>query len=84
MLALVGGDTNAASVCAKVVKADLTGARLTVAQSRNPAMLAARGIVVKETVRCLFVINEANQVKNLLKAGSVFEIQLPHPPGKAN
>lgn len=44
-----------------------------VAKSKNKCMEGIAGIVVKETVRCLFIINKDNQVKNLLKQGSVFE-----------
>jgi RNase P/RNase MRP subunit p29 len=40
-------------------------------------MIGLSGIVARESVRCLFVINSENEVKNLLKAGSVFEVRLP-------
>ena len=62
------------SVCAKIVKADFNGALVTVIKSKNQFMVGVTGIVVKETVRCLFVINEKDEIKNLLKQGSVFEI----------
>lgn len=39
-------------------------------------MLGVTGIVVRETVRCLFIINQKDEVKNLLKQGSVFEIAM--------
>lgn len=65
-----------ASVCAKIVKADFNGARVTVVKSKNSCMVGINGIVVRETVRCLFVINQNNEVKNLLKQGSVFEVDI--------
>ena len=75
--ALVGeGDCNSASVCAKLVKADFNGASVRVVRAKNQALVGVGGIVVRETVRCLFVINEKDEVKNLLKQGSVFEVDL--------
>lgn len=69
-------DVNQTSVCSKVVKAEFSGAEVEVVASKNPCMVGVRGIVVKESVRCLYVINTANEVKNLLKQGSVFQIQV--------
>ncbi len=66
-----------ASICSKLTKAELSGAYVKVANSKNPAMIGVAGLVVRESQRCLFVINPANEVKNLLKAGSVFEVRLP-------
>ena len=71
------------SICSKIVKADLTGARVKVYDSKNKTMIGVGGIVAKETVRCLFVVNEKDEVKNLLKAGSVFEVALPATHGEA-
>ena len=77
MCTVIGeNDLNNASVCAKVVKADFNGAQVKVVQAKNQALVGVGGIVVKETVRCLFVINPKNEIKNLLKQGSVFEIEL--------
>lgn len=56
-----------ASVCSKIVKADFNGALVTVVKSKNECMLGVTGIVVRETVRCLFIINQKDEVKNLLK-----------------
>lgn len=75
-MTLLGKDENMASVCAKIVKADLNGAKIQVFKSKNQCMVGVSGIVVRETVRCLIVINEKDEVKNLLKQGSVFEIDL--------
>ncbi len=33
--------------------------------------------MTKESVRCLFIINEKNELKTIIKAGSVFEVRLP-------
>lgn len=46
-------------------------------------MVGVSGIVTKESVRCLFVINQKNEVKNLIKAGSVFEVILPETHGQS-
>ena len=56
-----------ASVCSKIVKADFNGARVKVVKSKNLCMVGVGGIVTRETVRCLFIINDQNEVKNLLK-----------------
>jgi RNase P/RNase MRP subunit p29 len=66
-----------ASICSKIVKADLTGANLRISASKNQSLVGITGIVVRESVRCIFIINEKNEVKNIQKAGSVFEVQLP-------
>ena len=66
-----------ASICSKLTKAELSGAYITVHNSKNPTMIGLSGIVARESQRCLFVINSENVVKNLLKAGSVFEVRLP-------
>lgn len=66
-----------ASICSKLTKAELSGAYITVCNSKNPTMIGLSGIVARESQRCLFVINSENVVKNLLKAGSVFEVRLP-------
>ena len=64
------------------MKADLTGARVKIVESKNMTLIGVSGIVTKESVRCLFVINEKDEVKNLIKAGSVFEITLPDSHGE--
>ena len=61
-----------ASICSKLTKAELSGAYITVHNSKNPTMIGISGIVARESQRCLFVINSDNEVKNLLKTGSVF------------
>lgn len=70
-----------ASICSKLVKADLTGALVTVVNAKNSTLIGVSGIVTRESVRCLFIINQENQVKNLIKAGSVFEVKLPNTHG---
>ena len=55
------------SICSKLVKADLNGAKVTVVKNKNPCMLGLTGIVVRETVRSLITIDEENVIKTLLK-----------------
>ena len=83
ILTLLGKDdplnpAHMASICSKVVKADLAGADIKVVNAKNPTLLGVGGIVMRESVRCLFVIAPDNTVKNLVKAGTVFEVRLPH------
>ena len=67
-----------ASICSKIVKSDLTGADVKVVEAKNPTLKGVGGLVVRESVRCLFVITPENEVKNLVKAGCVFEVSLPN------
>ncbi len=69
------------SICSKMVKADLTGALVTVAQSKNPTVVGLSGLVTRESVRCLFIIQKDNAVKCLIKPGSVFRVALPSTHG---
>ncbi|TNV76955.1 hypothetical protein FGO68_gene15655 [Halteria grandinella] len=71
-----------ASICGKIVKADLCGAEVTVSNAKNDTTIGLTGIVVRESVRCLFIINEQNEVKNLIKAGTVFEVKVKSGEGK--
>jgi ribonuclease P protein subunit POP4 len=67
-----------ASLCAKLVKADFSGAKVKVVNSKNPSMIGVSGIVVRESPQSFVVIQPKNDaVKVLLKAGSVFQFQLP-------
>lgn len=65
---------HASSICSKLVKADLTGAEVTIVESKNPTLLGVSGLVTRESVRCLFVIQPSNEVKCLIKSGSVFQV----------
>jgi RNase P/RNase MRP subunit p29 len=64
-----------------VVKADLTGAKVKVVNSKNPTTIGVEGIVTRESVRALFLINEKDEVKCIVKAGQVFEVSLPATHG---
>jgi len=44
-------------------------------------MVGLQGIVTRESVRALFVINEKDEVKCVVKAGQVFEVRLPETHG---
>jgi len=66
-----------ASICSKVTKAELAGAEVVVSNSKNKTMIGVSGIVVKESQRCLYVINTQNEVKCLIKPGTVFEVKMP-------
>ena len=64
-----------------MVKADLTGARVKVVNSKNLTTIGVEGIVTRESVRALFLINEKDEVKCIVKAGQVFEVTLPATHG---
>jgi RNase P/RNase MRP subunit p29 len=54
------------------VKADFTGASVKVVNSKNLTLIGTEGIVVRESTRTFVVIQVDDQVKVLIKEGSVF------------
>ena len=54
------------------MKADFTGASVKVVNSKNTLLIGTEGIVVRESTRTFVVIQVDDQVKVLIKEGSVF------------
>ena len=65
------------NLCSKLVKADFTGAMVKVSNSKNKVMIGVEGLVVRETTRTFVVIQKNDEVKVLIKEGSVFQFTLP-------
>ena len=65
------------SLCSRIVKADYSGAKVKVVKSKNPAALNIEGIIVRETTRTFIVIQPDDDVKTVIKEGSVFQMLLP-------
>ena len=65
------------SLCAKLTKADFSGAKVKVVKAKNKQLEGLEGIIVRETTRTFIVINSKDEVKTLLKEGSVFQFILP-------
>ncbi|KAN0092540.1 Rof/RNase P-like protein [Tylopilus felleus] len=65
------------SMHAKLVKADLNGALLTVRQSRNPCLVGLSGIVLHETENAFKLITRKNQLKLAPKQNSIFALAVP-------
>ncbi|KAG6372174.1 RNase P subunit p29-like protein [Boletus reticuloceps] len=67
----------ASSMHAKLVKADINGALLTVRQSRNPCLVGLSGIVLHETENAFKLITRKNKLKLVPKQNSIFTLAVP-------
>jgi len=67
----------AATMHAKLVKADFHGSILTVRQSKNPCLVGLSGIVVHETENAFKVVTRNDQIKLLPKQNSIFAFAVP-------
>ncbi len=71
-----GLDTNdcatQTNICSKITKADLSGAQTKVVNAVNKTLIGEEGIIVRETTRTFVIIKPDNDLKVLLKEGSVF------------
>eukprot|EP00742_Colponemidia_sp_Colp-10_P007823 GILJ01008437.1.p1 GENE.GILJ01008437.1~~GILJ01008437.1.p1 ORF type:complete len:266 (+),score=41.03 GILJ01008437.1:33-830(+) len=73
---LIGTTDNELTICMKLLKADLHGAVIKVIRSRIPSYVGMCGIVVQETEHAFKLITSTNSIKLILKAGTVFTLQL--------
>eukprot|EP01087_Luapelamoeba_hula_P002258 TRINITY_DN1194_c3_g1_i3.p1 TRINITY_DN1194_c3_g1~~TRINITY_DN1194_c3_g1_i3.p1 ORF type:complete len:296 (-),score=72.41 TRINITY_DN1194_c3_g1_i3:35-922(-) len=67
-------DANGQAFTTRMLKADFHGAIVTVIQSKCPSLIAAEGIVIKETSNTFQIINKANKLKVIPKQNSIFSI----------
>lgn len=56
-----GIDSKKDSICAKMVKADFSGAKIKIVNSKNPQMISQKGIIAKETKNAFIVITKKNE-----------------------
>jgi len=68
---------NAASMQAKLVKADFHGSILTVRRSKNPSLVGCCGILIHETENTFKLVTRADQLKVIPKQNSVFAFSIP-------
>jgi ribonuclease P protein subunit POP4 len=61
----------------KLVKADLTGAQLSVRAARNAALVGLSGIVVEETAGSIRLVGADSRVRVVPKVGSQFTLRFP-------
>ena len=64
----------------KLLKADLTGAEVTVTAARAPALVGLHGIVVHETQEAFRVVSDADRTRVVPKRGCVFRVELDYGP----
>jgi len=68
---------SAASMHAKLVKADFHGSLITVKQSKNVCIVGLSGIVIHETENAFKVITSKDKLKLLPKQNSIFSFAVP-------
>ncbi|KAJ4462838.1 putative ribonuclease P subunit P29 [Paratrimastix pyriformis] len=78
---LLGPTASSTAIAGKITHADLHGAMLTVARSRDPHNIGVTGILIRETENTFSVVTEDNHVKLIPKAQSEFSFMLPRPEG---
>jgi len=64
------------TIYAKMVKADLHGANIVLCDSINKNNIGVEGINLLETKRTFCLLNKKNEIKIILKKGSVFAIDI--------
>jgi RNase P/RNase MRP subunit p29 len=55
-----------------LVKADFSGAKVTVIHSNFPGVEGITGIITRETSRTFVIITEQNEIKRLIKEATIF------------
>ena len=73
---LMNNSNNDDTILNKMLKADLHGAILTVINSTNKNNIGINGIVIFESKRTFNILNQKNEIKTILKNGSVFEVEI--------
>ena len=73
---LMNNSNNDDTILNKILKADLHGAILKVINSTNKNNIGINGIVIFESKRTFNLLNKKNEIKTILKNGSVFEIEI--------
>jgi len=73
---LMNNSNNDDTILNKMLKADLHGAILKVINSTNKNNIGINGIVIFESKRTFNILNQKNEIKTILKNGSVFEVEI--------
>ncbi|TCD69719.1 hypothetical protein EIP91_006486 [Steccherinum ochraceum] len=66
-----------ATMHAKLVKADLHGAFITVKQSKNPCLVGLSGVVIHETENAFKIVTRADKMRLIPKPNSIFVLKVP-------
>ncbi len=66
-----------ATLLTKVLKADFHGAIISVFNAKNKCLIGVEGIVIKETQKAFYIVNQQNEQKTVLKKGMVFILRVP-------
>lgn len=73
---LLNKNQNIDTIYSKMVKADLHGANIIVCESNNKNNIGLEGINLLETKRTFCLLDKKNEIKIILKKGSVFAIDI--------
>lgn len=65
------------SVQSKIVKADLTGAKLSVVAAKNPSLIGLAGILLEETAGSFRLVSVDGKVRVVPKVGAQFCLSMP-------
>lgn len=65
------------TVAEKLIKSELTGAEVIVIKASCKSVIGLSGVIIKETMNTLIILDEECKPKRVLKCGSVFRIRLP-------
>ncbi|KAJ2445568.1 RNase P/RNase MRP complex subunit, partial [Coemansia sp. RSA 2424] len=71
------GDKSGEQMLGRVIRADMHGARMSVARARCPNYVGIAGIVAQETKNVFRIITEADRLVAVPKAHCVFTLLLP-------
>ena len=75
--ALLASLRTSAEVCVRLLRADLSGARVEVVRASCPSRVGARGIVLCESKETIQLVTEDDRVVLVPKGGTVFRLWLP-------
>ena len=69
-------NTNALQIEETLLRVDLHGAPLSIVKSINPQLVGKFGIVLKESMNNITILTPNNAIHNIMKRGTVFQIDL--------
>lgn len=75
---LMNKTLNVETINSKIVKCDLHGALIEVADSINRNNIGIKGIMLFESKKTFNILNQSNKIKTILKQGSIFKLHLPY------
>ena len=75
---LMNKTMNVETISSKIVKCDLHGALIEVANSVNKNNIGIKGIMLFESKKTFNILTQNNKIKTILKQGSIFKLNLTY------